>query len=152
MSNINYINGNIELLDSVKPLWEKLNNHHKENSTNFSHNYEMFTFDFRKKKFYDKNLKVNVDLVEDLDKKTYIGYCISTINLELVGEIESLYLEKEYRNQGIGEELMNRALTYLNENGSKKKIIGVAEGNEKVLDFYKKFNFCKRTVILEEII
>ena len=54
MSNINYINGNIELLDSVKPLWEKLNNHHKENSTNFSHNYEMFTFDFRKKNFMIK--------------------------------------------------------------------------------------------------
>ena len=48
---------------------------------------------------------------------------------------------------------MNRALTYLNEKWFKrKKIIGVAEGNEKVLDFYKKFNFCKRTVILEEII
>ena len=53
--------------------------------------------------------------------KKHIGYCISTINLELVGEIESLYLEKEYRNQGIGEELMNRALTYLNEMVQRKR-------------------------------
>ncbi|WP_461614323.1 GNAT family N-acetyltransferase [Clostridium sp. Marseille-QA1073] len=152
MNNIAYINGGIELLDSIKPLWEKLNNHHRGNSNNFSHNYEKFTFELRKEKFYNKDLKVNIDLVKDLDRRTYIGYCISTINLDLVGEVDSLYLEREYRGQGIGEELMERALIYLNENDSKKKIIGVAEGNEEVLNFYKKFKFYKRTIILEEII
>ncbi len=152
MNNIAYINGGIELLDLIEPLWDKLNNHHMGNSNNFSHNYEKFTFELRKEKFYNKDLKVNIDLIKDLDKKTYIGYCISTINLDLVGEVDSLYLEKEYRGQGIGEELMERALIYLNDNNSKKKIIGVAEGNEEVLNFYKKFKFYKRTIILEEII
>ncbi len=152
MNNIAYISGGIELLDLIKPLWEKLNNHHRGNSNNFSHNYEKFTFELRKEKFYNKGLKVNIDLVKDLDRETYIGYCISTINSDLVGEVDSLYLEKECRGQGIGEELMERALIYLNDNNSKKKIIGVAEGNEEVLNFYKKFKFYKRTIILEEII
>ena len=152
MNNIAYINGSIELLDLTKPLWEKLNNHHRENSNNFSHNYESLTFELRKEKFCNKDLKVNIDLVKDLNRETYIGYCISTINSDLVGEVDSLYLEKECRGQGIGEELMERALIYLNDNNSKKKIIGVAEGNEEVLNFYKKFKFYKRTIILEEII
>jgi len=152
MNNIAYINGGIELLDLIKPLWEKLNNYHRGNSNNFSQNYEGLTFELRKEKFCNKDLKVNIDLVKDLDRETYIGYCISTINSDLVGEVDSLYLEKECRGQGIGEELMERALIYLNDNNSKKKIIGVAEGNEEVLNFYKKFKFYKRTIILEEII
>jgi ribosomal protein S18 acetylase RimI-like enzyme len=27
----------------------------------------------------------------------------------------------------------------------------VAEGNERVLDFYKRFGFCKRRIMLEQI-
>ncbi|WP_454051902.1 hypothetical protein [Clostridium sp. Marseille-Q7071] len=72
MNNIAYINGSIELLDLTKPLWEKLNNHHRRNSNNFSHNYERLTFELRKEKFYNKDLRVNIDLVKDLDKRTII--------------------------------------------------------------------------------
>jgi ribosomal protein S18 acetylase RimI-like enzyme len=31
------------------------------------------------------------------------------------------------------------------------KIIGVAEGNEQVFDFYKKYGFYERTTILEQV-
>jgi len=46
---------------------------------------------------------------------------------------------------------MNRAIEWLDNAEVKTKIIGVAEGNEDVLDFYKRYGFYKRRVILEHI-
>lgn len=151
MKNIEYVNGNRELLESVKPLWEKLNEHHKNNSTDFSEVYEAFTFEDRSKKFYSNEISnVNIDLVKDVKEGRYIGYCISTISKGFVGEIDSLYIDDDYRSLGIGDSLMERAIQWLDNNNVKKKIIGVAAGNEKVLEFYKRHGFYKRTTILEQ--
>jgi ribosomal protein S18 acetylase RimI-like enzyme len=152
MSNFEFINGSRELLDLVQPLWEKLNKHHEANSNNFSDRFRNLKFEVRKNKFInDKNLEVKIDLIKDKDKAIYIGYCISTINKELIGEIDSLFVEKEYRKYGLGDKLMNGALEWLNSNEVKMKVIGVAEGNENVLEFYKRYGFYKRRVILEQI-
>lgn len=151
MKNIEYVNGNRELLEAVKPLWEKLNEHHKNNSTDFSEVYEAFTFEDRSKKFYSSEIgNVNIELVKDAEKGKFIGYCISTISKEFVGEIDSLYIDNDYRSLGIGDNLMERAIQWLDNNNVKKKIIGVAAGNEKVLEFYKRHGFYKRTTILEQ--
>ena len=47
---------------------------------------------------------------------------------------------------------MERGILWMDSNRVSKKIIGVAEGNEEVLEFYKKYGFYKRTVIVEQII
>jgi diamine N-acetyltransferase len=152
MNNFEFINGGRELLDLVQPLWEKLNKHHEINSNYFSDRFKNLKFEVRKNKFIkDNNLVVKIDLINDVEKGLYIGYCISTINKELIGEIDSLFVEKDYRKYGLGDKLMNRAIEWLNSNQVKTKIIGVAEGNENVLEFYKKYGFYKRRVILEQI-
>lgn len=152
MNNFKFVTGNIELLDFVQPLWEKLNKHHKDNSNYFPDRFINLKFEVRKNKFVsDNNLGVKVDLIKDVERDLYIGYCISTINKELIGEIDSLFVEKEYRKYGLGDELMNRALEWLNNHQVKTKIIGVAEGNENVLEFYKRYGFYKRDIILEQI-
>jgi ribosomal protein S18 acetylase RimI-like enzyme len=151
MNNLEFINGSRELLDLVQPLWEKLNKHHEANSNYFPDRFRNLTFEVRKNKFTnDKNLAVNIDLIKDKERDLYIGYCISTISNDLVGEIDSLFIEKEYRKFGLGDKLMNRALEWLNNNKVKTKVIGVAEGNESVLDFYKRHGFYKRRIILEQ--
>lgn len=152
MNNFEFINGSRELLDLVQPLWEKLNKHHEINSNNFSDRFRNLKFEVRKNKFInDENLEVKIDLIKEKDKAEYIGYCISTINKDLIGEIDSLFVEKEYRKYGLGDKLMNRALEWLDSNQVKTKIIGVAEGNENVLEFYKRYGFYKRRVILEQV-
>lgn len=152
MNNFEFLTGSIELLDFVQPLWEKLNEYHEANSSYFSSRFINLKFDVRKNKFINNsNLEVKVDLVKDIGKDLHIGYCISTVNKELIGEIDSLFVEKEYRKYGLGDRLMNRALDWLNSNQVKTKIIGVAEGNENVLDFYKRYGFYQRRVILEQI-
>lgn len=152
MSNIQFVTGSIELLDFVQPLWEKLNKHHEANANYFQNSFKNLKFEVRKNKFLsDTNLKVKIDLIKDIEKDLNIGYCICTVNKELVGEIDSLFVEKEYRQYGFGDKLMNRALDWLNSKQVKTKIIGVAEGNEDVLEFYKRYGFYKRRVILESI-
>ncbi len=152
MDDLEFVNGSRELLDLVQPLWEKLNKHHETSSTYFSDKFRNLKFEVRKNKFInDENLKVKIDLIKDKEKAIYIGYCISTIDKDLIGEIDSLFVEEEYRKYGLGDKLMNKSLEWLNSNQVKTKIIGVAEGNENALGFYKKYGFYRRRVILEQI-
>lgn len=152
MSNIEYISGGKELLDFVGPLWEKLNAHHKANSKYFVDRFENFTYETRKARFLsDLHADIRVDLVKDKALDRYVGYCVSTINKDHAGEVDSLYIEAEYRKFGIGNELMKRALEWMDENKTKTKIIAVAEGNEAVFDFYKRYGFYTRRIILEQV-
>lgn len=152
MNNFELITGSVELIDLVQPLWENLINHHEINSNYFSDKFRNSKFEVRKNKFIkDCALKVKIDLIKDTDKDLYIGYCISTVNADLIGEIDSLFVQKEYRKNGLGDKLMDSSLEWLNQNQVKMKILGVAEGNENVLEFYKRYGFYKRKMILEQI-
>lgn len=151
MNKYQFITGDVELIDHVKPLWEKLNEHHKINSNYFEQRFESLKFEDRKNKFIsDNNALIKVDLIKDIDIDLYIGYCVTTISKDLIGEIDSLFIDEEYRKYGLGDQLMSRALEWLNNNQVKTKKIVVAEGNESTLDFYKKYNFYKKAIILEQ--
>jgi diamine N-acetyltransferase len=153
MSTIDFVTGGIELLDFVQPLWEKLNNHHQVNSRHFPDKFKNLTFDLRKMKFInDSNTELRIELAKESENQAFVGYCISTINIDSVGEIDSLYIEPEYRKFGIGDKLMNRSLEWLDSKNVRMKIIGVAEGNEQVFGFYKKYGFYERRTILEQVI
>lgn len=124
-------------IDIIKPLWEKLNEHHIQCSE-FRENFKQFTFAARKKRLKDKQLKVLVAYHD----KLLIGYCISSIiEYETEGEIESIFIENEFRNQGIGREFMERSVNWFKEKGIGDIKIQVAAGNEDALDFYNKFGF-----------
>lgn len=152
MSRFEFTTGSVELVDFIKPLWEKLNKYHEVKSIYFSDKYKNNTFEKRKSKFVsNNNLKVRIDLIKDIEKNLYIGYCISTIDIELTGEIDSLFIEEEYRKDGLGDKLMKEAIEWLDLNKVKTKVIAVAEGNEGVLEFYKRYGFYKRRIVLEQI-
>lgn len=150
MDNIKLIAGSTELLDTIKPLWENLNLHHKSNSIHFKEKFDTFSFENRKSKFLNYPL-IYILLLQDTKTTHYIGYCISTIDSCLIGEISSIYIEKSYRKYGLGSILMENSLNWLNNHKVKSKIIGVAAGNETAIEFYKTFGFFKRTTILQEV-
>jgi ribosomal protein S18 acetylase RimI-like enzyme len=152
MDKFQLVTGSRELLDLVQPLWEKLNKHHEANSRNFSDRFKNFKFEDRKSRFtQDNSLQVKIDLIKNMEKGLYVGYCITTIDKELTGEIESIFVEQDYRKCGLGDSLMKSALDWLKSNQVKKKIIGVTEGNEHALEFYRRYGFYKRKIILEHI-
>ena len=147
---IEYLEKNQNDLDIIRPLWEKLNAHHITVSKYFKDSRAATTFDMRKKQLMEKSYQgvLRIDLARDADTKEFIGYCVTSVNQEKQGEIESIYVEKDYRLLGIGDSLMTRALSWLETVTVKKTILGVAEGNEGVFAFYQRHDFYPRVTVL----
>ena len=142
MMNISIIEKDIAELEIIKPLWEKLNSIHLDKSVYFKSKYENFTFDKRIESIYKKAQKgiIKIDVLLDNDKRDIVGYCLSSIEDNL-GEVESIFIEKEYRKFGLGDKLMNNALQWFNSNGIKNIEINVVYANDEVLPFYEKHGF-----------
>jgi [ribosomal protein S5]-alanine N-acetyltransferase len=149
--NIEYVARNQEALDLIQPLWQKLTEHHEGLSRYFKDHYARFTFTLRKEQLLKKSREgaLRVDLARDTSSGTFIGYCVTSLNREKQGEIESIYVEKDYRGCGVGAKLMNRALSWLEAEGAIKIILDVADGNESVFGFYRRFGFYPRLTVLE---
>lgn len=150
--NVNYIELNEEQIDLIKPLWDELRNYHGKLSTHFPERYIMVKFEDRREEILkkSKNGTLKIDLVEDKNTASYVGYCISSISEENVGEVDSIYLTEKYRSSGIGSTLMGRAINWMDEKGVETKKIVVAVGNEDLLSFYERYNFFPRHLILEQ--
>ena len=145
---ITYKKYGAENLDTIAELWQKLRLLHQERSTYFKEYFSTFTWEDRKKDLLDraKNGAVLIETAIVNDK--LIGYCVSSVNDKKAGEIESIYIEKEYRGRHIGNHFMKTALSWLDSLGVKRKIIGVAVGNEQAFRFYRKYGFYPRVTVL----
>jgi ribosomal protein S18 acetylase RimI-like enzyme len=153
MKKIEYIEKGIKDLDIVGPLWEKLNEHHLVRSRNFRKHFEEMTWDVRKKELLEKcrNGLLRIDLAKDGKAGTFIGYCVSTINEKKVGEIESIFIEADYRRAGIGGNFMKKALNWMAAHSIEHRVIAVAAGNEEAYGFYAKYKFYPRASILMQV-
>ncbi len=136
-------------IDQIKPLWEQLVLHHKARSTHFKDVYENFTFEKRKADLLNKSCDglLRVDLATDNGRN--VGYCVSTVK-ENEGEIDSIYIDQDYRSTGIGSAFMERALAWMDEQHVTVRRVAVAVGNEEALGFYEQFGFLPRQVLLEQ--
>jgi diamine N-acetyltransferase len=145
--------GKSELLSDIKELWQKLNNHHIVSTEYFKDKYKEFTFEYRMKSLLDKTVGGDIQVLIAKDKNTdiKIGYCVSTVNSENSGEIDSLFIEEEYRRFGLGDMMIKKALEWLETKEPKEIVLTVAGGNEKVLDFYKRYGFYTTAVKLTKI-
>jgi ribosomal protein S18 acetylase RimI-like enzyme len=144
MKKIEYMVGAEELLDEIKPLWEKLNEQHAMDSTHFSAWFLKRGFAERKESLLEDKTALRVELAKMTNAGQSIGYCISTINQKQTGEIDSIYIEPDYRGHGIGDHFMRETLRWLEAHSVKAKILRVAEGNERVFAFYKRYGFYPR--------
>jgi len=141
MTDIDFISGAQELLDEVGPLWEKLNRIHGDQSLHFAHGFHENVFSGRKAGLVQKAKtgKILIELAQDDGHN--IGYCVTTINRAHIGELESVFVENDYRGQKIGKHLVQSSLDWMDKHKVKSKYLVVAGGNEKVIGFYEKFNF-----------
>jgi diamine N-acetyltransferase len=148
---IKYVHGDGGMLDEIKVLWETLNGHHLSVSPYFKDYYLTLTFEERKRAILQRASggEVRVDLALDASSEL-VGYCVSSIDRWLTGEIDSIFVTAKYRGQDIGRALMEKALTWLNGKGAKKKIVSVAVGNEQAYGFYSRFGFLPRRTLLEQ--
>ena len=149
-SKITYSSGGVELLDEIQFLWEQLNQHHALVSPHFETDFHANTFAGRKAKLLQKytagEMRINIAQSDGEN----IGYLISAVTADGLGEIESIFIAADFRGQAIGDQLMHRALAWLNERGVHTKVIDVAVGNERAYAFYARFGFYPRVVTLKQ--
>jgi diamine N-acetyltransferase len=149
-SAVRYISGNEELLDKIEPLWTLLNQQHLRLSKHFKNYYLDMTFQKRKitllKKAQDGKLRVDI---ANADQP--VGYCVSSINTQKEGVIESLFVDKNYRLTGIGDALIRKAIDWLDNEGATSKIVEVSVGNEEAFGFYERYGFLPRKTMLKQV-
>ena len=146
---ITYEKGGVELIDKLEALWNAQCDYHEEKSVYFSEKFKALTFDYRKEAMKSEGNQVEIVIARDDLRHAYIGYVISTIDKEQVGELFSLYVESTYRGEKIGERLMSYGISWMESNEVKKIHLGVAVGNEDVMSFYKRFDFYPYVVMME---
>ncbi|WP_054848068.1 GNAT family N-acetyltransferase [Methanoculleus chikugoensis] len=151
---IEYHTTDIAGIDVIRPLWNRICEHHRIRARTFRAFFEHTTFDNRKVYFVRcaEAGDLRVDLASDPVAGRCVGYCVTSLSADQIGgEIESLYVDETYRSQGIGTALVHRALAWLDENGSVENRVAVAEGNEEAFPFYRKFGFYPRRTVLEQV-
>ena len=149
---IKYLHGDQTLLSQIKPLWEQLNQYHCDRSEHYKEHYKAMTFEKRCKGLLEKAVggQLRVDLAVDEATGQGIGYIISTLNAEKVGEVESVYVDTAYWCNGVGDQLMRNALAWMDQNGVTSKQVEVSVGNEVAWGFYGRFGFMPRKTVLKQ--
>jgi ribosomal protein S18 acetylase RimI-like enzyme len=139
-------------LEGIRSLWVQLNEYNQEKARHFKRHYQGMTFEQRKAYFerIAKSRTVRVDLARDAGTGHSVGYCVSSISMDKVGEIESIYVEAAYRSKGIGTALITRALAWMESFSVIKKRVSVSYGNEGAWEFYRRFGFYPRMMVLEQ--
>lgn len=129
----------------IKSLWGKLNTHHLSHSTHFTDHFSRFRFEERVEAL--KKRDQFIAYVAESNQES-VGYCIATIH-DCAGEIDSLFVDAAYRRKGYGRALMDLALKWMEDQRCKTIRVSIAEGNEEVLDFYRRFGFAERFVVMQ---
>jgi len=153
MEDIIFIEADARDLNLIQPLWEKLNQYHLQQKSNFKEHYENFTFPERSKTLLKKSLggEMHIGMLKDKESEIMLAYCITTISEDREGEIDSIYVEKDYRGRGFGDILIKRSLEWMDEEGVKKKTVRVSAGNPEAVSFYEHYGFRPRSLMLEQV-
>lgn len=145
---IEIISGGPELLDRIAPLWEELNKHHVKKSIHFSELIKSRNFIARREELISKAKHLRTDIVTDMKENNDVGYCISTIKENNIGEIDSIFIREPYQKNGIGKRLMEMALAWLDDHGVTRKVLSIGSGNDEVIEFYEMFGFYPATIYM----
>ena len=153
MNTVEYHTIDIGEIDTIRPLWAQLNQHHHSQANVFRDHYEGMTFEQRKAHFQKIAGQgiIRIELATAIPGKKAVGYCVSSLSAEKTGEIESIFVEEQFRGRGIGSELLTRALAWLGTEGSVRNRVSVGNGNEEAFGFYRKFGFFPRMTVFEQV-
>lgn len=144
-----FIEGSAELLDAIEQLWIKQVRYHASVSTYFREEFKGMTFAKRMKELRAKGGRSRLRVVIARTKNTRIvGYAIASITKSGIAEIDSLFVEKPYRNRGIGGRLASLALEWCARCRPIATTVNVAIGNEPAISFYRHLGFFPRTIAL----
>ncbi|MCB2354223.1 GNAT family N-acetyltransferase [Clostridium estertheticum] len=138
----------IEKMEILREALDKLHKYHNSKSEYFSGDYPRITFEERLE-VYRKNAKLGkyrIELLIDAETNNIIGFCIAYIK-RICGKVEVLFVDEQYRRNGLGVKLMSSAMEWFGENHINDIELTVVYGNEAV-SFYQKLGFYPRSIIM----
>ena len=157
-NELKFVEGGAELLDTVRPLWKKLNALRAEKSPHFAEAFAKTSFLKRKVELENKAITGQLLVILAITKvNECIAYCVCSVGKESsassagkIGEIDSMFILEPYRRQGIGRKFVKRCMDWFEKNEAEKVIVFVGVGNEEVLEFYKAFGLLPLAIRLEQ--
>jgi ribosomal protein S18 acetylase RimI-like enzyme len=143
----------MDQIDAIRPLWEKLRAYHVALTPQFAAQRAARTFETRKQELLAKSASgtLKIDLAGADSSSQPVAYCITSLGPDGAEEIDSLFVEQDYRGRGIGAELTRRALTWLDGHKATSKTVVVAFGNDPALAFYARFGFLADCISLRQV-
>lgn len=95
---------------------------------------------------YTKQRRVYTIKIDILDKKTVVGWAFLYVlfndrHQEPFGFLENVYVEQEYRGQGLGTELVKRVIEEAKKQGCYKLIGTSRNSKPEVHAFYEQSGF-----------
>jgi GNAT superfamily N-acetyltransferase len=140
-------------LDLVRPLWERLRDHHAGlPGWAFADEVARASFDDRRRELLYKSAggALRVELVSASPKNASpIACCVTSVTEAGAGEVDSMYVEPAWRRHGVGSELVTRALAWLDQQRAESQCVAVAFDNGPAVAFYRRLGFVPRTVRME---
>lgn len=144
--------GGADLLPRIEPLWCELRDLHSSKSAHFSDDVRDMEFDSRRlgllEKSFGGHILVQIISLSGTSEPKDVAYCISTVSLNGIAEIDSIYVAEGYRNNGLGGKLVNGAIEWIDEHDIKEVRASVVWGNEEVLPFYERYGLYPRSIVL----
>ena len=135
--------GSTELLPSCGNIWQLFIQNQIKNAGRMSDGISAYL-----QSQYDGGLvaktsdgKVHIQLVYTQAKDNPIGFCITSLSSNRIGEVEALYILDEYQGNNLGTTLLQRSLQWMEAHNVLEQKLTVAAGNEQVFSFYQKFRF-----------
>lgn len=146
LNNIEFRRLGFEQIDQIREIWEKNRALHERKSVHFKNFFREMTFEKRKKTLLkDEQTCFRIVLAVDRESGRDIGFCVSTITGEKVGEVDSIYVDDGYRGRKIGKWMISDALTWFKDGGARQVWVSVIHGNEDALGFYMSFGLFPKT-------
>jgi diamine N-acetyltransferase len=150
---IEYIYGGMELFSDTVPLRLKLLEHHSQMSQHFASYYSPARIDGTKQFLTECNARgsLHIGLARHIPTARDVGFCISTVSADNVGEIFAIWVEDDFKNMGLGAALSETALAWLRSMKPKHLEIHILFENAKVRSFYERLGFFPQTILLREV-
>jgi ribosomal protein S18 acetylase RimI-like enzyme len=143
MNSFQFKVGSIELLPLCHDLWELFIENQIQNAGEMSDGVATYLQSQRDGGLLAKTSegKLHIQLVYTSNHQDPIGFCITSLSSDRIGEVEALYILDKYQGNNLGTKLLQNSLQWLEVNNASEQKLIVAVGNEQIFSFYQKFGF-----------
>ncbi len=83
----------------------------------------------------------------------YLAACVyerSWMSLNPIAELSNMFVEPDFRRQGVGGQLMDAFKTWAHQQQARRLKVGAATGNQSALAFYRRHGFHEMETYLEQ--